>query len=264
MNSAIERLPGSLYDYPHYYDLVFGSDWQAELKFLRRCFASHAQRKVRRLFEPACGTGRLLFRLGKAGYRVGGLDLNPRAVAYCNRRLTRHGLGGGVFVADMSDFRLPRQVDAAFNMINSFRHLRTNAEAESHLRCIAAALAPGGIYVLGLHLTPTKVLPEDEERWSARRGHLQVNTHLKCIARDAARREERFALVCDVYTPSATRQLAEVLVFRSYTAPQFRRLLKRVPELEVAAAYDFSYNLQQEIDVDGSTEDVVYVLRRLA
>ena len=30
---------GSLYDYPKYYDLLFGSDWKAEFDFLEGCFA---------------------------------------------------------------------------------------------------------------------------------------------------------------------------------------------------------------------------------
>ena len=50
-------IAGHLYDYPKYYDLVFGSDWKAEIDFLQACFAKHARLSVKRLFEPACGTG---------------------------------------------------------------------------------------------------------------------------------------------------------------------------------------------------------------
>src|SRR5262245_7675546 len=135
----------SLYDFPHYYDLVFGSDWKAELDFLQGCFSQHARRPVRRLFEPACGTGRLLFRLGLAGYQVAGLDLNRRAVAYCNARLQRYGLPPSARVGDMTTFRLPKKIDACFNMINSFRHLRSDAAAKSHLRSVSKCLVRGGI-----------------------------------------------------------------------------------------------------------------------
>ena len=146
----------NIYDYPKYYDLVFGSDWNAEFRFLGRCFEEHATRPVRRLFEPACGTGRLLWQFAKAGYNVSGNDLNERAVAFCNARLARYGLPETAVVGDMADFRLPRKVDAAYNPINSFRHLPDEETAAAHLECIAAALAKGGIYVLGLHLTPTR------------------------------------------------------------------------------------------------------------
>src|SRR4029453_1920872 len=107
----------NLSDYPRYYDLAFGTDWKAEFDFLRAVFDTHVPGKVRSLFEPACGTGRLLFRLAQAGYKVSGIDLNPRAVAYCNRRLVRHGLPAAVQPGDMAHFPLPRKGDAVFKMI---------------------------------------------------------------------------------------------------------------------------------------------------
>ncbi|MCE9526307.1 MAG: class I SAM-dependent methyltransferase, partial [Planctomycetales bacterium] len=169
----------NLYDYPRYYDLVFGSDWKAEFDFLRAAFDEFVAGKTKRLFEPACGTGRLVYRLAKAGYSVSGLDLNPRAVDYCNRRLAKHDLPETAFIGDMAKFTLPRPVDAAFNTINSFRHLPTEASARAHLQCMAKAIRKGGVYVLGLHLTPTEGEPLTEESWSARRGHLCINTHLQ-------------------------------------------------------------------------------------
>src|SRR6187549_671346 len=56
---SMPALAKNLYDYPRYYDLVFGSDWKAEYDFLLEVFDKHAAGRVRRVFEPACGTGRL-------------------------------------------------------------------------------------------------------------------------------------------------------------------------------------------------------------
>ena len=53
----------------------------------------------------------------------------------------------------MTNFQLPGKVDAAYNLVSSFRHLRSEAAARSHLRQMARARA-GGIYVVGSHLTP--------------------------------------------------------------------------------------------------------------
>jgi len=258
----METISAHIYDYPKYYDLLFGSDWRAEFGFLRACFDRHAQRKVRRLFEPACGTGRLLFQFARAGYEASGNDLNGKAVEFCNVRLVRHGFPPAAVVGDMADFRLKRKVDAAFNTINSFRHLAGEKEAASHLRCVAAALAKGGIYVLGLHLTPTVAPANDRESWSARRGHLVVNSQMWSIEVDRRRRRERVGFTFDVYTPKRQFRLHEELLFRTYTAAQFSRLLARVPELELVAAYDFTYRIDEPICVDGSTEDAVFVLRR--
>ncbi|MGL4513957.1 MAG: class I SAM-dependent methyltransferase [Lacipirellulaceae bacterium] len=263
----LETVPGNLYDYPKYYDLVFGSDWKAEFDFLLGCFDRHAalgpRKRVRRLFEPACGTGRLIARLGKAGYAVAGNDLNAKAVAFCNARLRRHGVAATAVVGDMADFRLKKPVDAAFNTINSFRHLPSEEAAEGHLRCVAESLVPGGLYVLGLHLTPERGKPlSDEESWAARRGHLTVLSRMWSQGVNRKSRVETVGMSFDVYTPTRSFRLVDTTGFRTYTARQMADLLGRVPDLSVAAVYDFAYDLDTPVEIDSQTEDVIYVLRK--
>ena len=257
----IETIAGHLYDYPKYYDLVFGSDSQAEFDFLRACFERHIRRPVHRVFEPACGTGRLLVRLAEAGYEVSGNDLNQKAVDYCNARLERRGFPPSAVVGDMADFRLPQKIDAALNMINSFRHLGREADARRHLECVARALDQGGIYVLGLHLTPTDNVAEDES-WSARRGNLAVLSRMWRIDIDRSRRIETYEMTYDVYTPRRSFRLADQLTFRTYTADQMQTLIDQVADLEIAETYDFAYDVDAPIEVGPQTQDVVYVLRR--
>lgn len=252
----------NIYDYPKYYDLIYGSDWKPEYDFLLACFARYAQGRVQRVFEPACGTGRLLNPLAGAGYDVSGLDLNERAVDYCNRRLLRHGHPGRVWVGDMARFTLPRRVDAAFNMINSFRHLPDESTAEQHLRSMGRALRVGGIYVLALHLTPTRGKPMGVEEWSARRGHLGITARLWTRARNRRKRLERCAMVYDVYTPTRHQRLANEVCFRTYTGAQFQRLLDKLPEFEVAAVHDFAYDINYPIEIRAATEDAVFVMRK--
>jgi SAM-dependent methyltransferase len=258
-----EIINGHLYDFPKYYDLVYGSDWKAELQFLQSCFKQFSRRPVKRLFEPACGTGRLLIRLAEAGYEVQGNDLNPRAVDFCNARFQRRGLAAPAVVGDMAAFRLGRKVDAAFNMINSFRHLPDEAAAESHLRCVARALVKGGLYLLGLHLTPTGCDRVDEEEWAARRGNLAVISSMWSAGIDMRRRNERIGMTFDVYTPTRHQRIVDEMNYRTYTAPQMKRLLKKVDEFEIVETFDFTYDLNQPIRIDDRTEDVVFVLRRV-
>ena len=259
----METTQGNLYDYPKYYDLVFGSDWKAERDFLLECFSKHAARPVRRIFEPACGTGRLLAKFAKAGYDVAGNDLNPRAVSYCNARLTRQGAAASAVVGDMSRFRLGRPVDAAFNMINSFRHLATEQAAEAHLRCIARALNRGGVYVLGLHLTPTEGQPCATESWQARRGHLSVISRLWTERVDRRRRQETVGMSFDIFTPRRTERIVDQVVFRTYTRRQMGSLIRRIAGLEILETYDFAYRIDCPIQLGPCTEDVVYVLGKM-
>lgn len=258
----METIQADIYDFPKYYDVLFGSDWKAEYDFLLACFARHARRKVRRVFEPACGTGRLLIKFAQAGYEVAGNDLNGKAVDFCNARLKRKGFGPAAVVGDMSDFRLAKKQDAAFNTINSFRHLQTEQQAAGHLECMAAALGKGGIYVLGLHLTPKGEATCDQESWSAQRGHLCINSDMRSLSIDRRRRQERVRFTFDVYTPSRQFRLQDEFLFRTYSAEQFRSLLDKVPDLELVETYDFGYQINAPVKVDRETEDVIYVLRK--
>ncbi|HIF30141.1 MAG TPA: class I SAM-dependent methyltransferase [Planctomycetes bacterium] len=255
-------LPGSLYDYPKYYDLVFGSDWKAEFDFLLDVFDRYTSGRTMRVFEPACGTGRLLFRLGRLKLDVLGLDLNAKAIGFCNQRLRKYGLPESAFVGDMTDFRLPKKVDVAFNMINSFRHLTTTRQASEHIRCMGQAIRKGGVYVLGLHLTPTKTEPVDEESWVARRGHLQVNSRLWTLDRDMKRRRELFGMTYDIFTPSGHWQLYNEIEFRTYTVPQFQKLIRDEGSFAIHAVHDFAYDIEEDVELDEYAEDIVFILRR--
>jgi SAM-dependent methyltransferase len=259
---TLPTIEASLYDFPKYYDLVYGSDWKAEFDFLEQCFARYVTGKVKRLFEPACGTGRLLVKLAAAGYEVSGLDLNSAAIEFCNERLAKAGFKPSTFVADMCDFTLPKPVDAAFNTINSFRHLGTQKQAVDHLRCVARALRKGGIYVLGLHLTPTSVEPMQEESWAARRGNLAVLSRLWVLDCDTRKRKESVGMSFDIYTPTKQFRIEDRVVFRTYSASQMKSLIAEVKELKLVETYDFGYDIENPIEVSTATEDVVYVLRR--
>lgn len=258
----MELVTNNIYDYPVYYDLIFGSDWVAEYKFLEAAFKKHVVGKTKRVLEPACGTGRLLYRMAKAGYTAAGLDLNEKAIDYCNARLKKHGLKETAWVADMCDFTVPIPFDAAFNTINSFRHLNTEKAAIAHFRAMANAIRPGGIYALGFHLTPLEGIPTDEESWSARRGNLQINTRMWPRDKDGKARIERFNLRFDVYRPTGFIRIDDCLVLRSYTWKQFASMIKKVPEWTVETAYDFGYDIAEPIEIDAATEDIVYILKR--
>jgi hypothetical protein len=77
-----------------------------------------------------------------------------------------------------------------------------------------------------------------------------------------ARRRERVVMTVDVHTPSRRFRLAEEMIFRTYTARQFRCLLDRIRGLELVETYDFAYDVGQPVRVNEETTDVVCVLRK--
>ena len=125
------------------------------------------------------------------------------------------------------------------------------------------AVRLGGLYLLGIHLTPTEVPPSETESWSARRGHLSINTHMWTNQRDTKKRVERFGIQFDVHRPSGSFRISDELILRSYTPKQMTRLIRSSGCWETIATYDFGYDMGDPIDVDAATEDVVYVMRRI-
>ncbi len=104
------------------------------------------------------------------GYRVTGMDLNENALKYCQEQLDKRDLKATLIQGDMTEFSFKRPFDAAFNTINTFRHLLSEDAARKHLQCVASSLRKGGIYILGLHLLPSDADLYGTERWKASRG----------------------------------------------------------------------------------------------
>jgi len=254
---------GSIYDFPHYYDILFGAEWRAEMRFLKACFRKFADRKVKRVFEPACGTGRLLVKLAEAGFTVSGNDLNPRAVAYCNAALTRAGTRSRVTLGDMSDFKVERKYDAAFNLISTVRELPSDAKLKDHLRCMARALNPGGIYLLGLHLTPEKGKPFASEVWKAARGNVKIFSKLWTEFIDRKGRSEEIGVMFSIRTPTKRMRILDTMHYRTYTATQMKRILGGMKSFELLETFDFNCDIKSPIEIDARTQDAIYVLRKV-
>jgi SAM-dependent methyltransferase len=257
------------YDSPQYYDLAFRSETRPEADFIEAACRKYCTVRVRRLIEPACGSGRLIVELAARGYRMTGFDLSGPSLEYLEARLRRRRLRASIFQADMADFHLPKPVDAAYCTFDSFRHLLTELAARRHLECMADSLRPGGIYILGFHLLPLDASDECIERWTEEHGGTRVTVTLRVLTTDRRRRIEqlRVSLLVRKGPEGAKRakdtiRLRHDFPFRIYTAAQFRRLLTAVPSLELCDVYDFWYEIERPLKFDDELSDTVFVLRR--
>ncbi|GHT44521.1 N,N-dimethyltransferase [Planctomycetales bacterium] len=257
----------SVYDYPHLYDILFSDICNSEIQFLAAVFKRYAAKKVRTLIEPACGSGRLLWRLARRGFTVSGLDLNPKAVAYCNRKLRKHQLPESAVVGDMTafslaDFKRKKPFDAAFNLVSSFLHLTTENKARRHLRCVADVLAPNGLYILGLHLKPAGQADCDKESWSVRHGTMSIQSHLASLSWNKQKRLETIEFQINAKSPKKSYNIVDTFSMRTYSAAQFYALLKKAGCFQILATYSFDYNIEQPIQVNNKTEDVLFILKK--
>ncbi|MFM8252811.1 MAG: class I SAM-dependent methyltransferase [Planctomycetota bacterium] len=250
------------YDYPAYWEMAFAEDTKPEADFIEACCRKYVSGETRRLLEPACGSGRLVVEMAKRGYQLAGFDLNQPSLDYLQQRLTKLQLPAYVFAADMADFSLKQTFDAAFNTFSTFRLLLTEEQAENHLRCVAAALRPGGIYLLGLHLLPPDASEESTERWRASRGQTTVNYTLRVTSCDRRARRENMRAMITVKNATGKRRLATEFSFRLYTAAQLRSLIAKVTDFELCDVYDYCYEIDNPLKLNNELADVILILRK--
>jgi SAM-dependent methyltransferase len=242
--------------------MVFQGETKPEADFLEQVWNQYVPHPVRRVLEPACGSGRQVVELSSRGYELVGIDLNQPSLSYAQRKLKRKGLQADLRQADMSEFKLDRPVDAAYCLINTFRHLVTDEQAVRHLMCVADALVPGGVYVLGFHLIPYGVEETCIERWRGKSRHTQVSFTLSFDQLSRRRRLERMRINMLVRTGGKEIRCRAEYPMRIYTAKQWGAVYQAVPQLELIEIFDFDYDLEITRELDEELADAVFVFRR--
>jgi len=111
-----------------------------------------ARRAGGNVLELACGTGRVLIPLARAGVRATGLDVSPNMLAVARRKVSTEpaDVAGRVALVegDMRQFDIGRTFGLVFIAFRSFQALLTRADQRSCLECAARHLDHGGLLAL--------------------------------------------------------------------------------------------------------------------
>lgn len=252
------------YDWPQYWDLAFDEDTQLEADFIEAAGRKYCNFPVKRLLEPGCGGGRLVFELARRGYDVSACDLSDAAVDYATERLATANLSAHVVVDDMREVSCEPAADIAYCLVNTFRHLLTEDDAVRHLQCVASSIRSGGLYLIGMHLLPPDADEEDNEEWSASRDGTTVNMRLDVAQCDRKTRLETLKFRMEaVLSKADTPQLFQTdYRMRIYQAHQLKELIRKVPEFELRDVYDFWYDIEEPLQLSDEMGDTVFVLQR--
>lgn len=250
----------NLYNLPKYYDLSYSYNMRDELAFLKQAFIKFSTTERPRLLEPACGTGRLLVPLARAGFYCTGFDLNQSALNYLKKKLHRNDLKADLYQANMADFKIKGpKFDGAYCTVDTFRHLFTDNDALSHLHNVARYLGKNGIYVLGLHLLPRQGIKKKIHRWQGSRGRLTVRSDITVLDVNRKKREETLR-----YTLRTSKQKYQSdYKLRTYTLQQFKNLLARANCFEIVNVYDLDYDFNQPLKLNHDSEETVFILRKV-
>jgi len=107
------------------------------------------------VLELGCGTGRVALHLARRGHRVYGLDHDPELLAVLAERAEPSVVP---LQADARSFELAESVALALAPTHLLQLLPGPAERVECLRCVAAALRPGGL----LAATILEQMPEPD------------------------------------------------------------------------------------------------------
>ena len=212
----------TIYDHPQYYDLLFGWDRSKEIDFYHRTLERCQVATGGRIFEVACGTGRVALGLAQRGWRVTGLDISPRMLAFLRERAAAETVRVETFCADMTTFSTERRFAAAYNPMSSFRLLHDECAAEAHLRRIAGAVVSGGVYVLDMEFAASaEMVPiTTNEPWEMTRGPVTVRAENDAVYVNDGGVEQVLAWGIEAH-------------LRTYTASAFREQVEAVGDLTV-------------------------------
>jgi SAM-dependent methyltransferase len=248
----------TIYDHPRYYDILFGFDRSREAAFYDHTFARCAIARGERILEVACGPARVARLLARRGHRVTGLDRSPAMLALAREEASAEALALETLCADMTSFSSPLAFAAAYNPLSSFRLLHHDAEADAHLACVAAALRPGGVYVLDLALQASAGEPvvTTEEGWEMRRGEVTVRGENDAVWVSDAGVQLRLAWGAEAH-------------LRGYTASAFAERVRDCPGFAIESWHPEASRATgvSEFDLEGAAHPppagrVMVVLRR--
>ncbi|MBI4163076.1 MAG: class I SAM-dependent methyltransferase, partial [Candidatus Aenigmarchaeota archaeon] len=130
-----------------WYDKLYCSDENTpeQMKFLTKIFK---KKKVKKILDISCGTGRHSIGLAKAGYNVTGVDKEKSVIDYAKNKAKESGVHAKFMVQSMESLRLKEKFDAAIMMYGSLAYLTSNENILKCLFSVKKLLKPDGMIII--------------------------------------------------------------------------------------------------------------------
>ncbi len=123
------------------YDLVYNDTLDVEF------YLNEAKNARGKVLEMACGTGRILLRLIKAGIDARGVDLSKEMLDALHEKARRENLDANAIQGNMTDFSIDMRFRLLIVPYRSFLHLR-NQDKEKALGNFYRHLDEGGRLII--------------------------------------------------------------------------------------------------------------------
>jgi len=129
------------YDVEH---ALFQEDLDMYLNYAELCGGA--------ILELACGSGRVLLPLARAGYTVTGVDSSAEMLALARQQVRQAGLDARCTLVqqDIRALQLGRKFRMAFIALGSFAHITTRKEQQQVLQGVRAHLGMGAFCIIDI------------------------------------------------------------------------------------------------------------------
>ncbi len=204
-----------------FYDAIYSfKDYAAEAAQIAALVRA-SRPQARSILDVACGTGEHAHRLvASHGFDVDGLDLDAGLLRVAREKHP----SGQFFVADMSDFALPKRYDVVLCLFSSIGYLVTLERTERALACFRRHLRPNGVLLVEPWLPPGSL---DEGRVVR-----QTGTHNGRMVERVSRYEidgriSRLLFEYRIETADGTRHATEIHQLGLFTVEEMAAAFKR-------------------------------------
>ena len=206
-------------DYLRIYRLQFTPErTAAEVKFIADSIKAPAGGDV---LDLACGFGRHAIGMARLGYKVTGLDFNPRYLEIAAADATAAGVSVTWRTGDMRALGFDRAFDAVYSYFTSFGYFGDD-ENEQVLAGIAKALRPGGSVLLEMANRDRLLTHPQERSWTQREDGalLMEEITLEWVTSRVISRQH-------LIDPQGGTQVTKEFSLRTYTCAELSALLRR-------------------------------------
>ena len=190
----------------------------AEIRFIAELLALPEKGEV---LDLACGFGRHAIGMAALGYRVTGVDFNPRYLEIAAADAAAAGVPVTWRTGDMRTLADTRAYDGAYSFFTSFGYFEDD-DNERVLANVARALRPRGRFLLDVANRDWLLTHPQQRTWTQREDGalLMEETQLELVS---SRVRSRQLLL----QPEGGTQVTKEFSLRTYTCAELSALLRR-------------------------------------
>ena len=173
------------------------------------------------LLDLACGHGRHAIRMAKRGFRVAGVDFNPRYLELAAGEAARAGVSVDWMARDMRALDFDGRFDGVYSFFTSFGYY-SDEDNEAVMEHIAKALRPGGRLLLDMMNRDWLLTHPQQRTWSQREDGALLMEEVSLDLR-TSRVTSRLTLIDPLKGAGPLKQFDA----RAYTCGELTALLRR-------------------------------------